>query len=74
MLHMNVKVIREALRMAGTDEDSVTRVIVSRAEKDLEGIKEVYLKRNSHSLEQAITKETSGHYKAFLLTLLGKQD
>ncbi|KAG6408542.1 hypothetical protein SASPL_131555 [Salvia splendens] len=68
------KVIREALRLAGTDEDSVTRVIVSRAEKDLEGIKDVYLKRNSHSLEQAITKETSGHYKAFLLTLLGKQD
>ncbi|KAG6406228.1 hypothetical protein SASPL_133827 [Salvia splendens] len=61
--------ITKALRMAGTDEDWVTR-----AEKDLEGIKEVYLKRNSHSLEQAITKETSGHYKAFLLTLLGKQD
>ncbi|XP_057807820.1 annexin-like protein RJ4 [Salvia miltiorrhiza] len=68
------KVIRHALSMAGTDEDSVTRVIVTRAEKDLKGIKAVYLKRNSVSLEAAIAKETSGDYKAFLLTLLANQD
>lgn len=55
----------------GTDEDAMSRVIVTRAEKDLKKITELYLKRNNVSLDQAIAKETSGDYKAFLLALLG---
>ena len=62
------------MKRVGTDEDSVTRVIVARAEKDLNNIKEVYYKKNSISLDDAVAKETSGDYKAFLLTLLGKED
>ncbi|WOG84256.1 hypothetical protein DCAR_0103438 [Daucus carota subsp. sativus] len=61
-------------KQKGTDEDALTRVIVTRAEVDLEEIKDLYYKRNSVTLENAVAKETSGHYKAFLLTLLGKQD
>ncbi|RDX98794.1 hypothetical protein CR513_18242 [Mucuna pruriens] len=68
------KVVRNALKKFGTDEDAVTRVIVSRAEKDLKLISEVYYKRNSVLLEHAVAKETSGDYKKFLLTLLGKED
>ncbi|GFP92447.1 annexin-like protein rj4 [Phtheirospermum japonicum] len=68
------KVIRQALNKAGTDEDSVTRVVVTRAERDLKGIKDLFYKRNSSTLEHAIAKDTSGHYKALLLTLLGHQD
>lgn len=49
-------------------------MIVTRAERDLRGIKELYHKRNSVTLDQAVAKETSGHYKAFLLALLGKED
>uniref|UniRef100_A0A3Q7IDY9 Annexin n=1 Tax=Solanum lycopersicum TaxID=4081 RepID=A0A3Q7IDY9_SOLLC len=67
------KVIRYAMNECGTDEESVTRVIVTRAEKDLKEIKEVYYKRNSVTLDQAITNHTSGNYKAFLLTLLGNE-
>lgn len=69
-----MQAIREALNRPGTDEDSLTRVVVTRAEKDLKEIKEVFYKRNSVTLEHAVAKDTSGHYKAFLLTLLGKQD
>lgn len=58
----------------GTDEDALTRVMVSRAEKDLRDIKELYYKRNSVHLEDAVAKEISGDYKKFLLTLLGKHD
>ncbi|KAL7157991.1 hypothetical protein ABFS83_02G112900 [Erythranthe nasuta] len=65
------KVIRQALNRAGTDEESLTRVVVTRAEKDLKEIKEVYHKRNSVTLDHAVAKDTSGDYKAFLLTLLG---
>ncbi|KAL8514218.1 hypothetical protein ACS0TY_013371 [Phlomoides rotata] len=65
------KVIRQALAKVGTDEGALTRVMVTRAEKDLMGIKEIFKKRNSVSLEHAVAKDTSGDYKAFLLTLLG---
>ncbi|XP_019185621.1 PREDICTED: annexin-like protein RJ4 [Ipomoea nil] len=68
------KLIRRALTKTGADEDDLTRVIVTRAERDLRGIKEVYQKRNSVTLEQAVAKETSGHYEALLLALLGKQE
>ncbi|XP_015937120.1 annexin-like protein RJ4 [Arachis duranensis] len=68
------KVVRNAIKKVGTDEDALTRVVVSRAEKDLKIISEVYYKRNSVLLEHAVAKETSGDYKHFLLTLLGKQE
>ncbi|KAK1437093.1 hypothetical protein QVD17_02878 [Tagetes erecta] len=68
------KVVRDALKKGGTNEDALTRVIVTRAEKDLKEIMEQYYKRNSVSLDKAVAKETSGHYKRFLLALLGKED
>lgn len=68
------KVIRDAIKKSGTNEDALTRVIVTRAEKDLKDIMEKYYKRNSVALDQAVAKETSGHYKRFLLALLGKDD
>ncbi|WJX36707.1 hypothetical protein P8452_24555 [Trifolium repens] len=68
------KVLRNAMKKFGTDEDGLTRVIVTRAEKDLRDIKELYYKRNSIHLEDAVSKEISGDYKKFILTLLGKQD
>ncbi|XP_027912190.1 annexin-like protein RJ4 [Vigna unguiculata] len=68
------KVLRNAIKKFGTDEDGLTRVIVTRAEKDLKDIKEVYYKRNSVHLEDAVSKEISGDYKRFMLALLGNQD
>ncbi|XP_019451035.1 PREDICTED: annexin-like protein RJ4 [Lupinus angustifolius] len=68
------KVLRHAIKGVGTDEDAVTRVIVSRAEIDLGVISEAYYKRNSVLLEDAVASDTSGDFKHFLLTLLGKDD
>ncbi|XVF69537.1 hypothetical protein PTKIN_Ptkin11bG0089900 [Pterospermum kingtungense] len=68
------KVLRSAINTVGTDEDGLSRVIVTRAEKDLKEIQELYLKRNNGSLEDAIARDTSGDYKAFLLALLGADD
>lgn len=64
--------MRNAIKRVGTDEDALTRVIVTRAEKDLNDIKELYYKRNSVPLDHAVAKDISGDYKAFLLALLGK--
>ncbi|KAF7139552.1 hypothetical protein RHSIM_Rhsim07G0065300 [Rhododendron simsii] len=68
------KILRNALNKPVIEEDTLTRVIVTRAEKDLEDINELFYKRNSVSLDYAVSKDTRGNYKAFLLTLLGKED
>lgn len=59
------------MRESGTDEETLTRVVVMHAEKDLKHISDAFQKRSSRTLEQAIAKETSGDYKAFLMALLG---
>ncbi|OMO51726.1 Tetrapyrrole methylase [Corchorus olitorius] len=68
------KVLRAAINMPGTDEDALTRVIITRAEKDLKEIKELYLKRNNVTLHEAVARDISGDYKAFLLALLGAEE
>ncbi|KAJ6964817.1 annexin-like protein RJ4 [Populus alba x Populus x berolinensis] len=68
-----MQVLRRAIHKEDTDEDALSRVIVTRAEKDLKEIKELYLKRNNVSLEQAVAADTHGEYKEFLLTLLGNE-
>ncbi|KAK8609294.1 hypothetical protein V6N13_061743 [Hibiscus sabdariffa] len=67
------KVLRNSMQRLGTDEDALTRVIVTRAEKDLKEIKELYYKRNSVRLDEAVDKDTRGDYKDMLLTLLGNE-
>jgi annexin D len=65
------QVLRNATRESGTDEDSLTRVVVMHAEKDLKGISDAFQKVSSCTLEQAIAKETAGDYRTFLMALLG---
>nr|CAB3450006.1 unnamed protein product [Digitaria exilis] len=65
------KVLRNAMRDSGTDEDSLTRVVVMHAEKDMKGIRSAFQRRSTVSLEEAIAKETSGDYRSFLMALLG---
>ncbi|KAL6621188.1 hypothetical protein ACP70R_033620 [Stipagrostis hirtigluma subsp. patula] len=65
------KVLRTATRDSGTDEDTLTRVIVVHAEKDMKDISAAFQKRASCTLQQAIEKETSGDYRSFLMALLG---
>lgn len=68
------QVLRTAINTVGTDEDALSRVIITRAEKDLKDIMKIYFKRNNVTLENAIERDTSGDYKAFLLALLGKDE
>lgn len=65
---------RTAINTVGTDEDALSRVIITRAEKDLKDIMKIYFKRNNVTLENAIERDTSEDYKAFLLALLGKDE
>ncbi|KAJ1686802.1 hypothetical protein LUZ63_018192 [Rhynchospora breviuscula] len=65
------KVLRNILQKSGMDEDTLTRVIVMHAEKDLKEIKELFQTRANMTLEQAVAKKTSGDYENFLLALIG---
>ncbi|CAI9299029.1 unnamed protein product [Lactuca saligna] len=66
-----VEVIKAATDGWGTDEDLLSRVIVSRAEVDLMKVREAYSDIYKTSLDQLIKDETSGDYGAFLMALLG---
>ncbi|XP_022973852.1 annexin D8 [Cucurbita maxima] len=68
------KVLRNAMNAVGIDRDALSRVIVTRAEKDLKEIMELYLKRNNISLEEAVNRDIGGDYKAFILALLGSDE
>ncbi|KAL1807627.1 hypothetical protein ACET3Z_024617 [Daucus carota] len=65
------KVLRKAMKGLGTDESTLTRVIVTRAEIDMQYIKAEYHKNYGKPLNVAVYSETSSHYRAFLLALLG---
>ncbi|KAL3502122.1 hypothetical protein ACH5RR_036571 [Cinchona calisaya] len=65
------KVLRKAMKGLGTSDKTLIRVIVTRAEIDMQYIKEEYRRKHGKSLNDAVHSETSGHYRAFLLSLLG---
>ncbi|KAK6163032.1 hypothetical protein DH2020_002873 [Rehmannia glutinosa] len=65
------EVIRAAIVGLGTDEESLTRAIVTRAEIDMMKIRGEYYNANKSSLDNAVIGDTSGDYKDFLMTLLG---
>lgn len=68
------KVLRLAINKLGTDEWALTRVVTTRAEVDMERIKEEYHRRNSVTLDRAIAGDTSGDYERVLLALIGHGD
>jgi annexin D len=51
----------------GTDEEMLTRGVVSRAEIDMELIKEEYKRRYNTTLTHDVTEETSGYTRTFCL-------
>uniref|UniRef100_A0A2P2P356 Annexin n=1 Tax=Rhizophora mucronata TaxID=61149 RepID=A0A2P2P356_RHIMU len=67
------KLLRLAINKLGTDEWALTRVVTTRAEVDMERIKEEYHRRNSVTLDRAIAGDTSGDYEKMLLALIGHE-
>ncbi|XP_054791581.1 annexin D5-like isoform X2 [Prosopis cineraria] len=65
------KVLHKAMKGLGTNDSTLIRVIVTRTEIDMQFIKVEYLKKYKKTLNDAVHSETSGHYRAFLLALLG---
>jgi len=70
---MHQQVIRDSIVGLGTDEDSLNRAIVTRAEIDLLKVRFEYANMYKSSLDDDVIGDTSGDYMEFLLTLLGKE-
>ncbi|XP_068663851.1 LOW QUALITY PROTEIN: annexin D3-like [Aristolochia californica] len=66
------EVVRSSIVGLGTHEDLLTRAIVTRAEVDMEKIKEEYLYAYNVKLIDDVMGDTSGDYKDILLTLLAE--
>ncbi|KAJ8011154.1 hypothetical protein DPEC_G00055230 [Dallia pectoralis] len=62
--------LNAAMKGAGTDEDTLIRVIVGRSEFDLETIKEMYLEKYDVPLKDALSSECGGDFKRILLEIL----
>ncbi|XP_076897120.1 annexin D5-like [Bidens hawaiensis] len=65
------KILRKATKGLGTDDKTLMRIIVTRAEMDMQYIKAEYRNKYSKTLNELVHSETSGNYRTFLLSLLG---
>ncbi|KAF5773608.1 putative annexin [Helianthus annuus] len=65
------KVLYKSMQGLGTNDTTLIRVITTRTEIDMQYIKVEYHKKYNKSLNDVVHSETSGHYRTFLLSLLG---
>eukprot|EP01018_Ginkgo_biloba_P005221 Gb_05136 [translate_table: standard] len=66
------KVLYKSMKGLGTNDAALIRVLVTRAEWDMEYIKVEFLRNYKKTLGHMISSDTSGHYRAFLLALVGE--
>lgn len=66
------KELYKAMKGLGTNDTTLIRIIVTRTEIDMQYIAAEYFKKYKETLNEAVHSETSGHYRTFLLYLLGE--
>lgn len=64
----------KAMKGTGTDERTLTRIMVSRSEIDLVNIRQAFKEMFEKSLHHCIQNETSGDYRKVLLSICGGDD
>uniref|UniRef100_A0A671VCV7 Annexin n=1 Tax=Sparus aurata TaxID=8175 RepID=A0A671VCV7_SPAAU len=62
--------LNAAMKGAGTDEDTLIRIIVGRSEIDLETVKDMYLEKYDVTLKDALDSECGGDFKRLLIEIL----
>uniref|UniRef100_A0A0D9X801 Annexin n=1 Tax=Leersia perrieri TaxID=77586 RepID=A0A0D9X801_9ORYZ len=66
------KVLHKAMKGLGTNDTTLIRVVTTRTEIDMQYIKAEYHRSYKRSLADAVHSETSGNYRTFLLSLIGR--
>ena len=64
----------KSMKGAGTDEKTLTRIMVSRSEINLLNRRREFIEKYDKSLHQAIEGDTSGHFLKALLAICGGED
>nr|XP_015203103.1 PREDICTED: annexin A7 isoform X1 [Lepisosteus oculatus]XP_015203104.1 PREDICTED: annexin A7 isoform X1 [Lepisosteus oculatus] len=62
----------KSMKGAGTDDSSLTRIVVTRSEIDLVQIKEAFMQMYQKTLYTMVEGDTSGDYKRLLLAIVGQ--
>uniref|UniRef100_A0A4W6EX65 Annexin n=1 Tax=Lates calcarifer TaxID=8187 RepID=A0A4W6EX65_LATCA len=67
--HFDAYELREAIKGAGTDEACLIEILSSRSNAEIREINSVYKAEYGKSLEDAISSDTSGHFRRLLVSL-----
>lgn len=68
------EMLRNAMKGAGTDDNTLIRIMVSRSEIDMLDIRKEFRRMFATSLHSSIKGDTSGDYRSTLLLLCGGDD
>jgi hypothetical protein len=63
--------LNNALAGAGTRDNILIRIVVTRSEVDLKDIKDAYAAKYEESLAEKVAADTRGDYEAALLKIIG---
>ena len=61
-----------AMKGAGTDEEVLSRAIVSRCELDMPAMRDIYKTKYKNTLKEDVIDDTSGAYQKLLVFLCDK--
>ncbi|XP_030629298.1 annexin A11b [Chanos chanos] len=61
--------LKEAIQGAGTDEACLIEILASRDNAEIREINRIYKEENGKTLEDAISSDTSGHFRRLLISL-----
>ncbi|XP_054456268.1 annexin A11a isoform X2 [Anoplopoma fimbria] len=61
--------LHSAIKGAGTDEACLIEILSSRSNAEIKEINRIYKQENKKSLENAISGDTSGHFRRLLISL-----
>ncbi|XP_048343324.1 annexin A6 [Sphaerodactylus townsendi] len=71
----DAKQLKKAMEGAGTDESILIEILATRTNQEIEAINAAYQEAYHKSLEDALSSDTSGHFKRILISLaLGNRD
>jgi hypothetical protein len=69
-IEFDVQQLKQSMKGAGTDEDTLIEIVCSRPQEILKTIKEQYKKEYNTELEDDVRDDTSGNFQRYLLTIL----
>ncbi|XP_054832233.1 annexin A6 isoform X2 [Eublepharis macularius] len=71
----DAKQLKKAMEGAGTDESILVEILATRNNQEIQAVNAAYKEAYHKSLEDALSSDTSGHFKRILISLaLGNRD